>query len=253
MNYQKTKDKMVEWIRDWISKNGNDETKVVIGVSGGKDSSCLAYALVEALGKERVFGVLMPNGEQKDISDSLEVVNTLKIPYTIINIEKSYLSLRDEIGSGLKQFGIKSPYYIPQFYSNTPARLRMTTLYGIAACLGNARVINTCNLSETFVGWETYGGDNLGDFAPLAQLTTEEVIGVGEVLGVPNHLIHKAPSDGLCGNTDEDAMGFTYKELNDYIRKGIEGPNIERILTLHENSKFKRNNFKLPYFDPTEC
>ena len=207
-------------------KVSNPPGKAVIGISGGKDSTVVAYLAVKAYGKENVVGVMMPNGEQKDINDSKRVCELLGIKNLTVNISDAYKSLTGEICVNLmKDFAdgnLKNE--IPSQYStNTPARLRMTTLYGVAAILGG-RVLNTCNLSESIIGWETYGGDGFGDYSPLGRLTVTEVILLGEALGVPYDLIHKVPSDGMCGKSDEDKFGFTYDELDKTIREDIQGP-----------------------------
>jgi len=209
MDIQKVKSEMVNWIRDWVNSSGNNQTKVVIGISGGKDSSCIAYALVEALGKERVYGVLMPNGEQKDISDSMRIVNALGIDYSIVNIKSTYDALSKEIEK-VSKLKCKTE---PRYNTNTPARIRMTTLYGIAAALGNARVVNCGNFSEGLVGYSTLYGDSAGDFSPLGKLFVDEVMLLADSLGVPKDLAYKTPSDGMCGKSDEDNLGFTYDDI----------------------------------------
>lgn len=206
---EKVKDAIIQWIRDWFDKNGKG-CNAVIGISGGKDSTVVAALLERALGKDRVIGVLMPNGEQKDISDSQRVVNLLSLRhhYTV-NIANAV----NEIFAGM-------PVEVSeQTKTNAPPRIRMTMLYAIAQSC-NGRVANTCNLSEDYVGYSTKYGDAAGDFAPIKSLTSDEVIAVGRVLGLPEDLLTKPPADGLCGKTDEDNLGFTYAVLNRYIRTG---------------------------------
>lgn len=206
------KNRIVEWIRGWFEENGKG-CNAVLGISGGKDSSVAAALCVEALGKERVFGVLMPNGEQSDIDCSLDLVRHLDIAYTMINIKDSY----DGIMNAMQDAGID---ITSQTAINLSPRLRMSALYAVSQSK-NGRVVNTCNLSEDWVGYSTRYGDAAGDFSPLSDLTVTEVKEIGRELGLPEHLIEKVPSDGLSGKTDEDNLGFTYAVLDQYIREGI--------------------------------
>lgn len=228
---KKVKNEIVEWIRNWFEQNGKDCMSVV-GISGGKDSSVVAALCVEALGKDRVIGVLMPQGEQSDIEYSKMLVNFLDITRITCNIEGA-------VNQVLESFeGVVSP--TPQTTTNLPARIRMATLYAISQSV-NGRVANTCNLSEDWVGYATKYGDAAGDFSPLSQLTVTEVKAIGRELGLPSELVDKTPTDGLCGKTDEDNLGFTYAELDAYIRDGIE-PNEEvkaKIDSMHEKNLFK--------------
>lgn len=208
METKELADGVVGFIKDYFENNGNAETKMVVGVSGGKDSSCVVAAAVKALGKDRVIGVLMPNTIQSDIEDSKRICETFGIENYTINIGETYevvtRTLKKELGKD---------FVTPQYSTNTPARLRMTTLYGVAAMIGNCRVVNTCNLSEDLVGYSTLYGDSAGDFAPLSKLYVDEVMAVAEYLGVPHDLAYKTPSDGMCGKSDEDNLGFTYDEI----------------------------------------
>ena len=204
----------VEFVKKYFEKNGTPSTKAVIGISGGKDSAVVAALCCEALGKERVIGVMMPNGIQKDISDSKRVCEFLGIKNYTININEPYKAMHDSV---LKEISADSNEKITetpaQFNTNVPARLRMVTLYGVAAMLGDARISCNGNLSERLAGFFTLWGDGAGDFAPLAYLFVEEVIQLGLQLGLPEDMVRKAPSDGMCGMTDEEKLGFTYKEL----------------------------------------
>ena len=228
---KKVKNEIVEWIRDWFEQNGKD-CMAVVGISGGKDSSVVAALCVEALGKDRVIGILMPQGEQSDIEYSKMLVDFLDITRITCNIE-------DAVNEVLKSFeGVVSP--TPQTTTNLPARIRMATLYAISQSV-NGRVANTCNLSEDWVGYATKYGDAAGDFSPLSQLTVTEVKAIGRELGLPSELVDKTPTDGLCGKTDEDNLGFTYAELDAYIRDGIE-PSEKvkaKIDSMHEKNLFK--------------
>ena len=205
---------LVERIRDYFRENGDENTKAVIGISGGKDSSVVAALCVEALGVERVLGVIMPNGYQSDIEDSYALIDWLKIPSIRCNIGTLYDTLDNQLYMNFPIADIERSVHS----TNTPARLRMTYLYAVSAIVGG-RVACTANLSEKFIGYESKWGDNVGDFSPIGNLTATEVIAVGEYLGLPDHLIHKVPHDGMCGMTDEENIGFTYKQLDAYIRK----------------------------------
>ena len=205
----KTVDNIIKWIRDYFNENAKPETKVVIGISGGKDSSVASALCVRALGINKVFGVLMPQGKQSDIEYSRKLVDFLKIDSVELNIKDAYSGIMNELETKLK--------VTEQARVNTPARIRMTMLYAVASCIGG-RVANTCNLSEDWVGYATKFGDGAGDFSILSELTVTEVIGIGDFLGLPYELVHKIPIDGLCGKTDEENLGFTYAELDEYIR-----------------------------------
>lgn len=233
---QKQHDAIVEFIKDFFK---DKEGPSVLGVSGGKDSTICAALLTEALGPERVVGVMMPNGEQSDIDDSRKVCEILKIKSFEVNIGQAYNALFDAINVG------KDLHECSLFTTNTPARLRMTTLYGVAAAFGGF-VCNTCNLSESIVGWETYGGDGFGDFSPIGRLTKTEVCFLGDYMKLPKYLIYKVPSDGMCGASDEDKMGFTYEALDNYIRNGVVPKEKDKILSMHKRSHFKHENIRIP-------
>lgn len=233
----KVKDDIVLWIRDWFEQNGHGCT-AVIGISGGKDSSVVAALCVEALGVERVIGVTMPNGIQPDIDDSMRLINHLGIKYCCINIKGAYDSMIAEVGAQLAVIGKDIE---KQTIMNLPPRLRMSALYAVSQSV-NGRVANTCNLSEDWIGYSTRYGDAAGDFAPLAGLTVQEVKQIGHVLGLPDCLVEKTPSDGLCGKSDEDNIGFTYAVLDKYIRTGIcEDLKTKELIDI----KHQRNLFKL--------
>ncbi len=227
----------VKWIQDWFAENGPD-CNAIIGISGGKDSSITAALLVEALGKDRVIGIMMPNGEQSDMDMALLLVNYLGINHYVINIAAAYNGAVKDIECAIGELSNDS-------LINLAPRLRMATLYAVGQSR-NGRVANTCNLSEDWVGYSTRYGDAAGDFSPISSFTTAEIRAMGRVLGVPDILIEKVPSDGLSGMSDEDKLGFTYEVLDRYIRTGeIEDATAkERIDTLHE-----RNLFKLRYMD----
>ena len=234
----KVKNECVEWIRDFFAANGKD-CNAVVGISGGKDSSVAAALCVEALGTDRVIGVLMPCGEQADISASYTLVNHLGIKHYVVNIKDAVEGLKKNIPLELSF----------QSATNLPPRIRMSTLYAISQS-HNGRVVNTCNLSEDWVGYSTRYGDAAGDFSPLSNLTVQEVKAIGRVLGLPKELVDKTPTDGLCGKTDEDNLGFTYAELDRYIRTGeIDNKATkEKIDGMHSRNLFKLQ--LMPAFDP---
>ena len=239
-NAEKTKKECVEWIREFFENNGKG-CNAVVGISGGKDSSVVAALCVEALGKDRVIGVLMPCGEQSDISCSHMLVEHLGIKSYTINVADSVNGLKNELSKKLE--------LSEQSIINLPPRIRMSTLYAVSQSC-NGRVANTCNLSEDWVGYSTRYGDSAGDFSPLANLTVTEVKEIGRLLGLPDELVDKVPIDGLCGQTDEEKLGFTYAMLDIYIRTGkIEDKKIkEKIDRLHNINLFKLQ--LMPSFKP---
>lgn len=234
------KDNCVLWIREFFEENGKG-CNAVIGISGGKDSSVAAALCVEALGKERVIGVLMPNGEQADIDCAYKLVNHLGIKHFVINVKDALDGIKNAISSELD--------LSQQSIVNLPPRIRMSTLYAVSQSV-NGRVVNTCNLSEDWVGYSTRYGDAAGDFSPMSLLTVDEVKQIGRVLRLPDDLVDKVPIDGLCGKTDEDNLGFTYAELDRYIRTGVieDMDKKEKIDRLHRMNQFKLQ--LMPVFDP---
>ena len=243
-NAKLVKDQVVQWIRDWFEENGKG-CNAVLGVSGGKDSSVVAALCAEALGKDRVIGVTMPNGEQKDIDDSMRLIKHLGIRHCNVNIGETYQALMAAVKEQLGTLGVEVS---AQTTINMPPRLRMTTLYAVSQSM-NGRVANTCNLSEDWVGYSTRYGDAAGDFSPLGGLVVREVIAIGKELALPIDLVEKTPSDGLCGKTDEDNLGFTYATLDNYIRTGeCEDPHVKALI----DDKHVKNLFKLkpiPHFE----
>ena len=256
-NVEKVKNDLVNWIKVWFD---GDESKgitgngkgcnAVIGISGGKDSTVVAALCVEALGRERVIGVLLPNGVQKDVSDSIKVCEILGIKNYTINIEDSVNGVLNQ----MKQSGIEIS---DQTRTNLPARIRMSTLFAVAQSV-NGRVSNNCNASENVCGFSTLFGDSVGSFSPLGKLTTVEIVQIGDALGLPYELTHKIPIDGLNTNpdgsyvTDEQAMGVTYDEIHSYIRgdKVLDKETFEYIVEKERNNKFKLDIINLPEFEP---
>lgn len=230
---EKVKEQCVAWIREFFEQNGKD-CNCIIGISGGKDSSVAAALCVEALGRERVIGVLMPNGEQADIDMAEKLVEFLGIQAVTINISPLVQAASQGVQTALEE-GMSE-----QAAVNLPARLRMAILYAVSQSR-NGRVANTCNLSEDWVGYSTRYGDSVGDFSPLSDLTTAEVKLVGRAAGLLQDLIEKVPSDGLCGKSDEENLGFSYEVLDRYIRTGeiADAAVKEKIDRLHEKNMFK--------------
>lgn len=234
-----------EWIKESMVRSGGE--KAILGISGGKDSSVAAALCVKSLGKENVIGVLMPDGVQRDISDAKDLCSFLDIKNTIVNIgdmTEVFLQSLNKIDKAIVP-GVSS-----QTRLNFPPRVRMTVLYAVSQSIDNSRVINTSNISEDWIGYATIYGDTAGAFSPLGMLTSDEVIQIGEFIGLSTKFTRKKPSDGLTGKNDEDVFNFSYELLNKYIREGIcEDKNIkERIDAMH---KYSRHKFlPIPMFKP---
>ncbi len=235
---EEKKDACVEWIRDFFKNNGPD-CNAVVGISGGKDSSVAAALCVEALGKDRVIGVLMPSGTQPDIDAAYKLVDHLGIRRYEINIGDTVEALKKAATGAMDgELSVQS-------ITNIPPRVRMTTLYAVSQS-HNGRVVNTCNISEDWVGYSTRYGDAAGDFSPLCGFTVTEVKEIGRMLKLPDELVEKVPTDGLCGKTDEDNLGFTYAVLDRYIRTGeIDDKATKELI----DRKHRTNLFKLRYMD----
>ena len=237
---KKVTEACVQWVRDFFEHNGPG-CNAVLGISGGKDSSVAAAVCVAALGKDRVIGVLMPNGVQHDIDMAYLLCDHLGIRRYEVNIHDAVEGIKNAMPEGLE--------LSTQSVTNLPPRIRMATVYAVSQSC-NGRVVNTCNLSEDWVGYSTRYGDSVGDFSPLSHLTVQEVKAVGRYLGLPEVLVEKPPIDGLCGKTDEDNLGFTYAVLDRYIRTGeIDDPATKELI----DRKHRNNLFKLqlmPSFDP---
>ena len=234
---KKVLDELTVWIRDWFEENGKD-CNAIVGISGGKDSSVAAALCVRALGIDRVIGVLMPNGEQSDIAMSRLLVEHLGIRHFVVNIHDGYQGLLGEVRLQLGDVSRDTEI-------NLAPRLRMATLYAVAQS-NNGRVVNTCNLSEDWVGYSTRYGDSAGDFSPLSMLCVREVKALGRELGLPECLVEKVPIDGLCGQTDEEKLGFTYATLDAYIRDGVEP---DAATKARIDRLYKLNRFKVRFMD----
>lgn len=234
---KKVLNELTVWIRDWFEENGRD-CNAIVGISGGKDSSVAAALCVRALGVDRVIGVLMPNGEQSDIAMSRLLVEHLGIRHFVVNIHDGYQGLLGEVRRQLGDVSRDTEI-------NLAPRLRMATLYAVAQS-NNGRVANTCNLSEDWVGYSTRYGDSAGDFSPLSMLCVREVKALGRELGLPECLVEKVPIDGLCGQTDEEKLGFTYAALDAYIRDGVEP---DAATKTRIDRLYKLNRFKVRFMD----
>ena len=248
----------------WASQT--NAQNFVVGISGGKDSTVVAMLLCAIFGKERVYGVMMPQGEQSDIQDSIDVCDILGIHPITIDVGESVASITSQIWYHRSESGI---YPTKDMEINLPARIRMSTLHAIGQCV-NGRVINTSNLSEDMVGYATQFGDNAGAYAPLQGLTVTEVKGLGkyliDVLGIDKtynpfapilltetqckemsykkrliELIDKTPVDGLQAQTDEERLGFTYADLDKFIRLDEGSDEFKALI----KKKYEQNKFKL--------
>ncbi len=243
LDMEKLTKELVAWIQRELKESGG--SKIVLGISGGKDSSVVAALSVRAVGKENVYGVLMPNARQDDIADAYQLVELLDIAHVTCDIspmaEAFTAALQKPKGTFFDEISTQTRI-------NMPPRIRMTLLYAISQSIEGSRVVNTGNLSERWIGYTTLYGDAIGAFSPLGGLTSEEVMELGVYLNLPIALAKKVPADGLSGKTDEDNIGFSYRVLNKYIRQGIcEDEKIkEKIDNLHRRNKFKFE--PMPFF-----
>lgn len=231
----------IDWIREYFRLNGYN-SMAVVGISGGIDSAVVAAMCVKALGKERVLGILMPNGVQSDIEVAKEVCDTLEINYYVANIAEAVEGIYNQLHSDKDYLG-------PVVMYNTPARIRMTMLYAYAAMV-RGRVANTCNLSESYVGYDTKWGDNAGDFAPLQEFTKTEIYEMAALLPLPQSVLNAIPNDGMCGVSDEERFGFTYATLDKFIRGGanLSYEEHKRITEMHSAARHKLTAVNLPHY-----
>ena len=254
-------DKIVNDIKKFFEESKGE--KAIIGISGGKDSTVCAALCVKALGKDNVIGVLMPNGYQNDINDSYKICEFLGIEYLTINIRTAYNSIISYIENQItypnkKINEIKK--VAKQTELNLPPRIRMSTLYAVAQSV-NGRVINTTNACEAFVGYGTLWGDTVGDYAPLKYLTVDEILEIGDALGLPKELVHKTPSDGLTGKSDEEILGVSYSDIGkvcmnsllygkeyalSFIPDKMDEKTFEKIKKLYEKNEFKAKLINIP-------
>lgn len=243
MNFDanKVKDQLVQGIRDWFDKNGKG-CKAVIGLSGGKDSTIVAALCAEALGKENVIGVAIPDKGQ-GWNDADEIAKYLGIRFKHVGIDK----ITEQIKFDLYYNG--DTRLSEQAEQNIPPRVRMLVLYAISQSF-NGRVIGTCNASENYIGYFTKYGDGASDFEPIAELTVHELYQIGDALGIPKKWTYKVPDDGLPHSCPDDEKfekeGFNYRKLDDYIRKGTSGDGVADAVI---SRKHKANLFKLKLSD----
>ena len=240
----KIHDHIVGWIRDYV-KNSGGKT-VILGMSGGADSTVAGRFAVEAVGPENVIGVFMPCGYQPDIQDAYDAAAAAGITRTYeVNIGEVNAQMAKIIPgfSGSEQAKL-----------NLRPRLRMATLYAIAQSVDengqpiNGRVCCTGNRCEALVGYCTLWGDLAGDFAPLSILTKREVCELGKFMGLPERLVFKAPSDGLSGKTDEESLGITYAQIEDYLaNKPIDPEAAAKITAMAGRNQFKREIIRIPH------
>ena len=238
MNNKINPEYVIPKMKEFLNKKGIE--KVVIGISGGKDSTIVAKLMVDCLGKENVLGVLMPNGVQKDINDSKEVVKFLDIPNITVNIGRSFNALYEDMGIGLIS---ESKRVSEDARINIAPRIRMSVLYAVAQSMGNGwRVAGTTNKSEEYIGWLTKWGDGAADFEPVIDYTVRELLQLGVNLGLPKDKVYKVPIDGLAVGSDEERFGFTYNQLDDYIEKGTSCDREvdTKITRMHKYSEHKR-------------
>ncbi len=239
------RDRMVEEIKKLAKQQGF--SKVVIGISGGKDSTVTAALCARALGKENVYGVMLPDGEQKDISDSVRVCEALGIQRRTINIGPMHEALKgatDQLGIVAKEGEYPIPYSRASDVNVAP-RLRMTTLRYIAQAL-NARLAGTGNLSEITVGYCTKDGDTSCDFSVLGKLTSVEVVEMGLTIEeLPRDLVEKTPSDGLTGKSDEENLGILYRDIHSFIRQGTCG-NAETDEKIRKKERANMHKRRMP-------
>lgn len=219
--------------REWAGRTGS--TKFVLGVSGGKDSTFLAYEAKDEFGPENVWGVTMPNGKQADIADSMRVIEATGINHVRVNIAEAFSSI-----------GMQIPGFGNDARINLPPRLRMATLFAVAQTVGGT-VLCTDNLSERVLGYFTFGGDGFGSYDPIRDYTATEVVAMGEAAGIPADLIHKKPGDGLQALGDEDRFGFTYAALDAFIRENKGDDRLkEKVLARFERNRFKTDIVDIP-------
>lgn len=246
-----TVEKIVKQWRQWAIDTNT--TKMIVGISGGKDSTVAAALAADVFGANNVWGIMMPNGVQSDIDDAIAVVNLLGINSMTVNIEPAVKAISNSIITQMhkENFNGNVDTLSEQTKINLPARVRMTTLYAIGQTLG-AKVICTDNASESYIGYSTMFGDNAGAYAPLKGLYATEVMELARYLYIPRKLSHKTPSDGLCGKTDEDNLGFTYYDLDSYLfdkEKGMEYLPLKTIIKIeqmHERNRFKTEVLDIP-------
>ncbi|HPF20589.1 MAG TPA: NAD(+) synthase [Syntrophomonas sp.] len=236
MNTEAVSDYLVNWLREKVQAAGC--RGLILGISGGIDSA-VAAALAKQAFPDDCLGLLMPcESSAEDLQDGLLLVESLDMHYHIINLEEAYRALLKELAHAID---------LPEdsgrlVRANVKPRLRMTSLYYMAQA-HQYLVMGTSNKSEITVGYATKYGDNGVDLQVLGDLRKEQVYALARYLNIPEQLITKAPSAGLWGGqTDEGEMGFTYRELDEYIRTGAGATElVGKIQTMYERSAHKRS------------
>lgn len=250
---KETTKKLIAGIQMWFEKNGKG-CNACVAMSGGKDSTIVAKLCVEALGKDRVIGVGIPDANQ-GLNEADEIAKWLDIQFLVVNIGK----ITGEVYALTRNLGIMPTEMSTQ---NVPPRARMMMLYALSQSL-NGRVIGTCNASENYIGYFTKYGDGASDFEPIAELTVHELYQVGDALGIPRKWTYKTPDDGLPHSMPDDEKfekkGFNYEKLDKYIRTGTSGDAVadNAIEKMHRQNLFKLNpvevinirSYKHVYFD----
>ena len=246
LNIEEVKNTIISELKKWFALNGA-ECKAIVMLSGGKDSTIVAKLCVEALGKDKVIGVSIPDKGQTE-NDADKIAEWLGIEYHVVSIEKITKLLHETISVGIGVENLSS-----QSTMNIPPRLRMLIGYAISQTFGG-RVIGTCNASENYVGYLTRWGDGASDYEPIADLTMHEVLDLGDALGIPYEWVHKLPDDGLPGSESDDKkfakQGFSYALLDKYILEGTSGDNAadEAIERMHKKNAFKLKMQDYPKF-----
>lgn len=238
---KKEKERIVEFIRDYYSKNHVDGA--ILGISGGKDSGVVAGLMVEALGKENVIGVTLPcHSKELDKTDAKLVSDYYDFPLYNFDLTNIFDGFKEE----LKNIGDFNLEETKDSDINLKPRLRMATVYYLEALFSKIShktylVAGTSNKCELYVGYFTKGGDSVHDIAPIADLTVDEVIALGEELNVPKEVLYKAPNDGLSNQTDEDKLGVTYKAVAEYMENPdlVNEKDRKTIERLHQNNAHK--------------
>lgn len=246
----------IQWIQDWF-KDKNPDSKAVIGMSGGKDSTIAAALLAKALGPNRVLGVAMPDKNQS-LNDAEKISQYLNIDFLVVPIER----VTDALNSlpTIDFMGLWGYLNLSnQAVQNIPPRVRMTVLYAVAQS-NNGFPVNTCNLSEDYLGYATLFGDSAGSFSPISGLTVTELYAIGDYLKIPSKWVHKIPDDGLPHScSDEEKFGFSYAEVDKFIREGIipegkctnsEELKIDKIKRMHSANLFKTQIIQIPHYIP---
>ena len=239
---KKETERIIEFIRDYYQKN--NLKGAVLGISGGKDSGVVAGLMCEAIGKEDVDGVTLPcHSKPADREDALLVSEKFGFEMLNIDLTETYESFK-------KQVALLGDFSEEETHNsdiNIKPRLRMASVYYLAALLsatkgGTYIVPGTSNACELYVGYFTKGGDSVYDIAPIYGLTVEEVIKVGEVIGVPEKVLYRAPDDGLSGLTDEQKMGVKYADIAKVINgEEVDKAEKEKIENLHRKAAHKFN------------